>query len=125
MRSETGAKTDASRLSLAANYTLGGLQVATGWDRQNDKGDYKGAEQQIAVLAHYSDGSVRDITRQVQYQSNEIAVAAFLDRRIGYMAIPQVIDGVLQRHDRGEPESLEHVKAIDAEARRVASGLLG
>ncbi|WP_293766148.1 porin [uncultured Aquitalea sp.] len=39
----TGAKTDASRLSLAANYTLGGLQVATGWDRQNDKGDYKGA----------------------------------------------------------------------------------
>lgn len=33
-------------------------------------------EQQIAVLAHYTDGTVRDVTRQSQYQSNEIAVAA-------------------------------------------------
>jgi hypothetical protein len=33
-------------------------------------------EQQIAVLAHYSDGSVRDVTKQAQFQSNEIAVAA-------------------------------------------------
>lgn len=33
-------------------------------------------EQQIAVLAHYTDGTVRDVTRQAQYQSNEIAVAA-------------------------------------------------
>ncbi|QBJ80482.1 porin [Aquitalea sp. USM4] len=35
--------TNASRISLATNYTNGGLQVAAGWDRQNDKGDYKGA----------------------------------------------------------------------------------
>lgn len=34
------------------------------------------SEQQIAVLAHYSDGYVRDVTRQAQFQSNEIAVAA-------------------------------------------------
>lgn len=33
-------------------------------------------EQQLAVLAHYSDGSVRDVTKQAQFQSNEIAVAA-------------------------------------------------
>jgi hypothetical protein len=33
------------------------------------------AEQQVAVHAIYSDGSVRDITRQAQYQSNESAVA--------------------------------------------------
>jgi hypothetical protein len=32
--------------------------------------------QQLAVLAHYTDGSVRDVTRQAQFQSNEIAVAA-------------------------------------------------
>jgi len=36
----------------------------------------RSAEQQTAVLAHYSDGSVRDVTRQAQFQSNEIAVAA-------------------------------------------------
>jgi hypothetical protein len=35
----------------------------------------RGAEQQLAVLADYSDGSVRDVTRQAQYQSNEAAVA--------------------------------------------------
>jgi hypothetical protein len=33
-------------------------------------------DQQIAVLAHYSDGTVRDVTKQAQFQSNEIAVAA-------------------------------------------------
>lgn len=36
----------------------------------------RSAEQQLAVLAHYSDGSVRDVTRQAQFQSNEITVAA-------------------------------------------------
>jgi hypothetical protein len=35
----------------------------------------RGSEQQLAVLAHYSDGSVRDVTRQAQYQSNETPVA--------------------------------------------------
>lgn len=32
--------------------------------------------QQLAVRATYTDGSFRDVTRQAQYQSNEIAVAA-------------------------------------------------
>jgi hypothetical protein len=36
----------------------------------------RNAGQQLAVLAHYRDGSVRDVTRQAQYQSNETAVAA-------------------------------------------------
>ena len=56
--------------------------------------------------------------------ANEIAVAAFLDGRVGYLAIPRVIEKVLESHVSGEPESLEHVKAIDAEARRIARGLL-
>ena len=34
------------------------------------------AHQQLAVLAHYHDGSVRDVTRQAQYQSNEAPIAA-------------------------------------------------
>jgi hypothetical protein len=36
---------------------------------------HRQASQQLAVLAHYSDGSVRDVTRQAQYQSNESALA--------------------------------------------------
>jgi hypothetical protein len=39
----------------------------------------RGAEQQLVVLAHYSDGSIRDVTRQAQYQSNETTVAAVDD----------------------------------------------
>ncbi|WP_234986017.1 porin [Pseudogulbenkiania subflava] len=39
----SGDRTNAQRLSIAGNYTLGGLQVAAGWDRQYDKGDYKAA----------------------------------------------------------------------------------
>ena len=35
----------------------------------------RGADQQLAVLAHYTDGSVRDVTRVAQYQSNETTVA--------------------------------------------------
>jgi hypothetical protein len=35
----------------------------------------RAAVQQLAVLAHYSDGAVRDVTRQAQYQSNDSAVA--------------------------------------------------
>ena len=33
-------------------------------------------DQQLVVLAHYSDNSVRDVTKQAQFQSNETAVAA-------------------------------------------------
>lgn len=33
-------------------------------------------QQQVAVLAHYLDGSLRDVTRQAQFQSNELPVAA-------------------------------------------------
>jgi hypothetical protein len=34
----TNGQTNTSRVSLAGNYTNGGLQVAAGWDRQNDRG---------------------------------------------------------------------------------------
>jgi hypothetical protein len=37
------------------------------------------AQQQVALLAHYSDGSVRDVTRQAQFQSNAGGVAVVED----------------------------------------------
>jgi hypothetical protein len=36
----------------------------------------RGSKQQIVVTAHYSDGSVEDVTRWAQYQSNDTEVAA-------------------------------------------------
>lgn len=56
--------------------------------------------------------------------ANEVAVAGFLDERIGFLDIAAVIEGTLNRIDCIEPESLEHVEEIDMQARRVAGGLL-
>ncbi len=56
---------------------------------------------------------------------NEVAVAAFLERRIGFTLIAELIARVLERHNVVEPESLEHVKALDADARALAHELLG
>ena len=52
--------------------------------------------------------------------ANEIAVEAFLDRRIPFLAIPRVIGAVLDALPVGAVGSLEDVLGADAEARRVA-----
>lgn len=57
--------------------------------------------------------------------ANEIAVQAFLDGRLGYTRINAVIEDALARGTAGEPQSLEEVKAIDAEVRVSASRLVG
>ncbi len=49
--------------------------------------------------------------------ANEVAVEAFLDRRIGFSDIVAVVGGVLDRHQVGEAETLEAVLAIDRETR--------
>jgi 1-deoxy-D-xylulose-5-phosphate reductoisomerase len=52
--------------------------------------------------------------------ANEMAVAAFLARRIGFLAIADIVKAVLDRYDPRDPASIEDVLAIDAEARHVA-----
>jgi 1-deoxy-D-xylulose-5-phosphate reductoisomerase len=49
--------------------------------------------------------------------ANEVAVGAFLDRRIGFSDITAVVGGVLDRHRVCEAETLEAVLAIDRETR--------
>ncbi|MEM1131386.1 MAG: 1-deoxy-D-xylulose-5-phosphate reductoisomerase [Pseudomonadota bacterium] len=53
--------------------------------------------------------------------ANEIAVAAFLDRKIGFLDITRVVDDVLQSLDCAAPKGIEDVLAIDSEARRAAT----
>jgi 1-deoxy-D-xylulose-5-phosphate reductoisomerase len=50
--------------------------------------------------------------------ANEVAVAAFLDRRIGFTDIPVLIERALGASPAGPLESIEACVAIDAEARR-------
>ncbi len=53
--------------------------------------------------------------------ANEAAVAAFMERRIGFLDIPAIVDGVLTRYQPQHPQSLDDVLAIDGEARRIAA----
>jgi len=52
--------------------------------------------------------------------ANEIAVAAFLDRRIGFLEIAAIVADTLDRYDPPAPETLDDVLLVDAEARRLA-----
>jgi 1-deoxy-D-xylulose-5-phosphate reductoisomerase len=52
--------------------------------------------------------------------ANEVAVSAFLQGRIGFLAIPAVIERVLERADGARAESLDDLLAVDADARRLA-----
>ena len=53
--------------------------------------------------------------------ANEVAVAAFLECRIGFPAIAAVVERTLERHSAPAATSLDDVVALDDEARRIAS----
>ena len=56
--------------------------------------------------------------------ANEVAVAAFLDEKIAWSVIPDVLDAVLSRHDGGTAETADEVIDADRTARALARELL-
>jgi 1-deoxy-D-xylulose-5-phosphate reductoisomerase len=52
--------------------------------------------------------------------ADEVAVAAFLDQRLPFLGIPEVIERVLERMPRVRLENMDDVLTADAEARRMA-----
>ena len=52
--------------------------------------------------------------------ANEIAVAAFLARRIGFLEIAAIVADTLNRYDPPAPVTLDDVLLVDAETRRLA-----
>jgi len=56
--------------------------------------------------------------------ANEVAVEGFLGERIGFTRIAALVAEALETIGIAEPDSLEHVKAIDLEARALARRLL-
>jgi 1-deoxy-D-xylulose-5-phosphate reductoisomerase len=56
--------------------------------------------------------------------ANEVAVAAFLDGRIPFLAIPQLVEHTLADIANFEPADLPAVIAIDIESRQIASARL-
>jgi len=58
--------------------------------------------------------------------ANEVAVSAFLQGRIGFLAIPALVEDTLALLPGGPAESLEALLAVDAQARRLtASAITG
>jgi 1-deoxy-D-xylulose-5-phosphate reductoisomerase len=55
--------------------------------------------------------------------ANEVAVAAFLEERIPFLAIPRVVEDTLGRITTKEPNSLQDVLTVDQEARMIAQTL--
>ncbi|WP_416900316.1 MAG: 1-deoxy-D-xylulose-5-phosphate reductoisomerase [Minwuia sp.] len=56
--------------------------------------------------------------------ANEIAVAAFLDRRLGFLQIAETVERALETVGRQTTSTLDEVVALDAEARRVARAII-
>jgi 1-deoxy-D-xylulose-5-phosphate reductoisomerase len=57
--------------------------------------------------------------------ADEVAVAAFLEGRLSFLGIAEVIERVLERTAKTKFSSMEDVLATDAEARRVAGEEVG
>jgi 1-deoxy-D-xylulose-5-phosphate reductoisomerase len=53
--------------------------------------------------------------------ANEVAVAAFLAGRTGFLDIARVVEGVLAKLSRPEPVGLDEIVALDVEARALAA----
>jgi 1-deoxy-D-xylulose-5-phosphate reductoisomerase len=56
--------------------------------------------------------------------ANEVAVAAFLDGRIAWIVIPDVLSEALSRHDGGIADSVGAVIDADRAARAVARAVI-
>jgi 1-deoxy-D-xylulose-5-phosphate reductoisomerase len=56
--------------------------------------------------------------------ANEVAVAAFLDGRLPFTRIAQVIAGTMRAHDPAPASTLPAIRRVDAWAREHADGLI-
>jgi 1-deoxy-D-xylulose-5-phosphate reductoisomerase len=56
--------------------------------------------------------------------ANEVAVHAFLNERLGFLGIPAVIEGTLERLPARPVHSFESLYEADADARRIAAELV-
>ena len=56
--------------------------------------------------------------------ADEVAVAAFLQGRLGFMGIPSVIDRCLDEMEQSVPDTVDEVLDVDRQARSLASSLI-
>lgn len=57
--------------------------------------------------------------------TNEVAVAAFLNKRIAFVQIPDIIELVLEKHNNIIEPQLEDILEVDSWARKIAEEVIG
>ncbi len=57
--------------------------------------------------------------------ANEIAVSAFLDLKIKFLDIPELVEYALSKHTVGVANSLDHILSADKEARDIVNQRIG
>lgn len=72
----------------------------------------------------YAAGRAGGTAPAVLNAANEVAVAAFLEERVSFQAIPDTVERVLERHSVIRADTLEAVEAADRWARAEAASLL-
>lgn len=72
----------------------------------------------------YAAGRMGETAPALLNAANEVAVQAFLDERIRWTAIPEILETVLGDHDGTEADSLEAVMEIDGKARAAAEHVI-
>ena len=73
----------------------------------------------------YEAGRRGGVAPAVFNAADEVAVAAFLSGRLGFLGIAEVIERTMTEVTRGDASTVEGVFAADREARGAASSLLG
>jgi 1-deoxy-D-xylulose-5-phosphate reductoisomerase len=72
----------------------------------------------------YSAGERGGVAPCVYNAADEIAVQAFLDGRLGFLGIAELVERTLSAIDLVPIESVDHVLEVDREARELASSLV-
>ena len=72
----------------------------------------------------FSAGRMGGSAPAVLNAADEVAVAAFLQRRLGFLGIPDVVSRTLEEVDWREVSSVDDVLEVDGEARAVATSLI-
>ncbi|MBT5780055.1 MAG: 1-deoxy-D-xylulose-5-phosphate reductoisomerase, partial [Rhodospirillaceae bacterium] len=56
--------------------------------------------------------------------ANEVAVSGFLQKNIGFMDIPRIVESCLERAEAAPVTSIDRVKEIDSETRVIAAEII-
>jgi 1-deoxy-D-xylulose-5-phosphate reductoisomerase len=101
--------------SLAGPFTLTGLRL-----------DFEAVDRDVfpAIDIAYEAGRAGGSAPAVMNAADEIAVEAFLQRRLGFTAIAEVVERTLVGVEWTEVRTVDDVVAVDAEARGVAAGFI-